>query len=225
MDSPITRERSEARQNASVERLTAKVPPYPLGLITSPLQRFVRPCLFSNCNQPESDATTITRECSGMLTPESNNLMTPFSIIPTTATGLRGRRCASTGRGTSPGADSGIGSGGAAASCSSNDFRLPLRSSGYGVGMGISLVCGDDKDWRIVDLPENVRDLVRIAIVSPDHPHAATRRHLCQHTEGSILPLLKANRPIIRCLDLLGRQGVIGDLLEVPLDPFKPPHF
>jgi len=91
--------------------------------------------------------------------------------------------------------------------------------------MGISLVCGDDEDWRIVDLPEYVRDLVRIAIVSPDHPHAATRRHLCQHTEGSILPLLKADHPIIRCLDLLGRQGVIGDLLEVPLNPFETPHF
>ena len=58
--------------------------------------------------------------------------------------------------------------------------------------MGITLVCGDDEDWRIVDLSENVRDLVRITIESPDHPHAATRRHLCQHPEGSILALLKA---------------------------------
>jgi hypothetical protein len=70
--------------------------------------------------------------------------------------------------------------------------------------MGIFLVCGDDEDWRIFNLPENVGDLVRIAIVSPDHPHAATRRHLCQHPEGSILAILKANDTIIRCLDLLG---------------------
>ena len=116
--------------NGGGERLATKLPSVPLGLLASPLQRFVRPCPFFNCNQPESDATTITRECSGILTPESNNRTTPFSIIPTTATGLRGRRCVSRGRGTSPGADSGIGGRGSAASCSSNDFRLSLRSSG-----------------------------------------------------------------------------------------------
>ena len=70
--------------------------------------------------------------------------------------------------------------------------------------MSKSLVCGDDENWRIIDLPEYVGDLVRIAIVSPNHPHAATRRHLCQHPEGSILTRLQTDNPILRCLDLIG---------------------
>ena len=70
--------------------------------------------------------------------------------------------------------------------------------------MGISLVCGDHEDWRIFGFPEYVGDLVRIAIVPPNHPNAATRRHLCQHPEGSILTRLEADDPILRCLDLVG---------------------
>jgi hypothetical protein len=100
--------------------------------------------------QDGSEATMMTRDCSGNLTSGSRRRTNPFSTTPTTATGRGCRACASMGRGWSLGEMPGSGRCGSEANCSSRALRRSLLRSRSGIGMVVDSqsVGVDNEDWR-----------------------------------------------------------------------------
>ena len=166
----------------------------------------------------------MTRERSGNFTAGSMGRTKPFSTTPSTAMGRRRRRWASAGDGIASGGSSRGASCGSAASCSSRESRSGVWASTIGVVNWLSLsVCSDHEDGRIAQLAENIRNLVALPIIPPDHPDSATRRRHSKHLEGAIPSLLKAEYAVERGFDFNRREAVCVNLLQVPLNPLKLP--
>jgi len=101
--------------------------------------------------------------------------------------------------------------------------RAPLINFGARHGMFLS-IGGDHEDRHFAQLAEDVRDLVVLAIIPPDHPDPAARRRLPEHLEGTIRAFLEAEDAVERGLHLLCRKGMGVDLLKIPFDPLELPH-
>ncbi len=91
--------------------------------------------------------------------------------------------------------------------------------------MGIFLIGSDDEDRRGFNFATNVGNHVRFSVISPNHPHTASGWKLGQHAIRSIPSRLQLKYSVIRSLDLLSRQGMGRNLLQVPFDPLKTSHF
>jgi hypothetical protein len=83
---------------------------------------------------------------------------------------------------------------------------------------------GDHEDGHFAQLPENVRDLVVFSVIAPDYPDSAAGWSSGEHLEGAILPLLEVEDTLERGFDLLRREAMRVDFLQVPLDPLELPH-
>jgi len=89
-------------------------------------------------------------------------------------------------------------------------------------GMFLS-VGGDHEDRRFAQLTKDVRNLVVLSVIPPDHPDPAARWCLGEHLVGTVLPLLEADDTVERGLDLLRGDVVSVNLLKVPFYPLELP--